>query len=193
MSFSEELVERLLDDFSQPGDLVLDPFAGFGTTLVVAERMGRHAIGVELLAERVVIARGRLADPSALHEHDARDLASLDLPAIDCSISSPPYMTRIDHPQNPLTGYATVDGEYGRYLVELRSVYLAVAELLGADGRIVVNVADTAAADDVTPLAADLAAALAPELRLVETIEVRQAPRPAWLVADYCLVFSRSR
>ena len=116
VSFPEELVEWLLSEFTRPDDLVLDPFAGFGTTLVVAERMGRRGLGVELLPERVARIRSRLRDPRSVVEHDARDLAALDLPAVDCSLSSPPYMTRADHPQNPLTGYQTLDADYDHYL-----------------------------------------------------------------------------
>ena len=41
------LMERLLAVVSRPGDLVLDPFAGGGATLVAAKRTGRRAIGIE--------------------------------------------------------------------------------------------------------------------------------------------------
>src|ERR1019366_7109730 len=44
----EKLLERVLEIASQPGDVVLDPFGGSGTTYAVAERMHRHWIGVEL-------------------------------------------------------------------------------------------------------------------------------------------------
>lgn len=44
---------------------VLDPFAGSGTTLVVAEALGRRGIGVELSAEYLAIARRRLGHPHA--------------------------------------------------------------------------------------------------------------------------------
>jgi hypothetical protein len=41
---------------------VLDPFAGSGTTLVVAESLGRDSIGIELNAEYIKIAEERIAD-----------------------------------------------------------------------------------------------------------------------------------
>lgn len=44
---SEELLNRIISGFSNPGDLVLDCFAGSGTTLAVAEKLGRRWIGVD--------------------------------------------------------------------------------------------------------------------------------------------------
>src|SRR5262245_55420923 len=48
-------------ELSAPGARVLDPFAGFGSTLLAAALEGRTAIGVELSPERAQIARERLA------------------------------------------------------------------------------------------------------------------------------------
>lgn len=44
----ERLIERILTLGSDPGDLVLDSFLGSGTTAAVAQKMGRHYIGIEL-------------------------------------------------------------------------------------------------------------------------------------------------
>jgi tRNA/tmRNA/rRNA uracil-C5-methylase (TrmA/RlmC/RlmD family) len=41
---------------------VLDPFAGSGTTLLVAKQMGRHGIGIELSPEYVVMAEKRVRE-----------------------------------------------------------------------------------------------------------------------------------
>jgi site-specific DNA-methyltransferase (adenine-specific) len=46
--FPEELPRRLIKIYSYPGDLVLDPFAGSGTTLVAAKKLGRRSLGVEI-------------------------------------------------------------------------------------------------------------------------------------------------
>ena len=54
--FAGSLVAAVLEDLTRRGDRVLDPFAGFGTTLRVAEAMGRYAVGVELLPERCAAA-----------------------------------------------------------------------------------------------------------------------------------------
>jgi DNA modification methylase len=44
----EVYLERVIRGLSNPGDLVLDPFLGSGTTCTVARALGRRSIGVEI-------------------------------------------------------------------------------------------------------------------------------------------------
>jgi len=55
------LLDRLVGAHSRPGDLVLDPFCGSGTTIVAARDLGRRAIGIDASAEAVRVARARLS------------------------------------------------------------------------------------------------------------------------------------
>lgn len=57
----EALLRELVSDFTDPGDLVLDPFMGSGTTLVAAKRLGRRAIGIEREERYCEMAAQRLS------------------------------------------------------------------------------------------------------------------------------------
>ena len=46
--FPDELVSRFIQLYSFRGDLILDPFLGTGTTLIVAKSLGRHGVGFEI-------------------------------------------------------------------------------------------------------------------------------------------------
>jgi len=57
----EALLHRVLIASTRPGDLVLDPFFGTGTTGAVAKRLNRRFIGIEREAEYAALARRRIA------------------------------------------------------------------------------------------------------------------------------------
>ena len=60
-AFPTEIPRRALKAGSRPGDLVLDPFVGSGTTAVVARELGRECVGIDQKAEYLDIAIHRLA------------------------------------------------------------------------------------------------------------------------------------
>lgn len=61
-AFPEELPEWFIKLFTKEGDMVLDPFAGSGTTLFVAERMGRSAIGIEIMEDYYKMIKNQLEE-----------------------------------------------------------------------------------------------------------------------------------
>jgi tRNA G10 N-methylase Trm11 len=189
--FTEALAASVIGYASQPGDLVLDPFAGYGTTVTVAERMGRRAIGIELIPQHLEIARRRSSGGVRLILGDARELSRLVDEPTDLVLTSPPYMPSTDHPQNPLTGYATDDGDYAGYLRELGSIFGQVAVLLRPGGRLVVNVANVVATDGrVTPLASDMATVIDQHVPLLGVTTLVWDEPPAGLDGDYLLWFA---
>jgi tRNA G10 N-methylase Trm11 len=66
------LARRAVEAYSEPGDLVVDPMCGIGTTLVEASDLGRRAVGVELEARWAKVASTNLD-----HVHAGRPTRSL--------------------------------------------------------------------------------------------------------------------
>jgi modification methylase len=56
----EALLHRVLVSSSNPGDVVLDPFSGSGTTAAMAKKLGRHFIGIEREKKYISVAKKRL-------------------------------------------------------------------------------------------------------------------------------------
>ncbi|WP_162393957.1 DNA-methyltransferase, partial [Deinococcus kurensis] len=74
-----DLMRFLVASYSNPGDLILDPFAGSGSTGVACVQLGREFIGVELSPEYHAVATQRLAATLP-------DGVTIDLPAPDDSL-----------------------------------------------------------------------------------------------------------
>lgn len=99
------LAARIVAAYWAPGQLVVDPMAGIGTTLVEAAQLGRKAVGVELEARWVALAEANIegvvaagAVPKVLrpkiHRGDARQLPTLlgrRSGTVDLVVVSPPY------------------------------------------------------------------------------------------------------
>ncbi len=56
------LLERIISASSNPGDLVLDPFCGCGTTVCAAQKLGRRWIGIDITHLAITLMRSRLHD-----------------------------------------------------------------------------------------------------------------------------------
>jgi len=100
--FPAALCKRLIEIFTKESDLVLDPFAGSGSTLIVATQLNRNALGVELSPEYVNLYQTRLRQSdlfsggkqggAKMITGDAKDLSKyVRTRSVALTITSPPY------------------------------------------------------------------------------------------------------
>ena len=68
------LLERILQASSNPGDLVLDPFCGCGTTIAAAQKLGRKWVGIDITHLAIALQKYRLADNFGLTEKTDYDV-----------------------------------------------------------------------------------------------------------------------
>ncbi|CAN5577634.1 hypothetical protein BH18ACI3_BH18ACI3_19380 [soil metagenome] len=66
-AFPEALPEWFIKLFTEEGDTILDPFAGSGTTLIVAEKMNRQSIGIEIVPEYCAMISEQLSKNDQLN------------------------------------------------------------------------------------------------------------------------------
>ena len=190
-TYPDALVEAFLREYTIEDDVVLDPFAGFGTTLVVAERMKRRAIGIEFLEDRASFIAGRIGEKTQLIHGDSRKIDELGLPPVDFCMTSPPYMCRGDE-QDPLQGYSVPGKGYEAYLDGLTDIYRRLRTVLKPDRRAVVNVSNIKRWDGLTTLAFDVCRAVSTVMTFEGEVVLgwNDDDRAFGYDHEYCLVFA---
>ena len=108
-NWSPFIPRNLIQKFTLPGDLVCDPMAGSGTTLVECRLLGRRGIGVDINSEAVMVAMIRLdfklpnykgnsvEQEVKMYEGDARNLNGIDDETVDLVAAHPPYSNIISY------------------------------------------------------------------------------------------------
>jgi len=177
--FPVELVERIVTVFARnKGDLVLDPFAGSGSTLVGAARLGRRVLGLEISKRFANIARQRLGQYDLwrdskeklwkITEDDARNLEKHVQPeSVDMCLTSPPYWDILTQKRTAdykkVRHYGDLEADLGRikdyktFLDELDAVFRQVFNVLKPDKYCIVVVMDLRKKDKFYPFHSDLA------------------------------------
>ena len=102
-NFAPQIPRNLMLNYSEEGDLVLDPMVGGGTTLIEARLLGRNAIGIDINSDAVILAADRIkfeipnGSSQEAHTGDARDLGKIEDDSIDLIITHPPYLNIIKY------------------------------------------------------------------------------------------------
>ena len=149
--FPEELAEIVIQKFSKVGDWVLDPFVGFGTTVVAAQKQGRNAVGVEKDRERYEFAQSRCVSPSKIIHDDISNILNHKLPQFDLLFASPPYGSFRDP--------NTVD--LLNYFKDFERIFASFKPLMKPNATIVIEISNTRVDGVVRPIVWDCAKILA--------------------------------
>ena len=99
----EGLYRHIYKSFTKKGDKIFDPFIGLGTTMFVAEEMGRIPFGIEAETQKFEWVAGQLENWMHIINDDSFKSDKYTLPKMDLIITSPPFMEA--HTKwNPLYG-----------------------------------------------------------------------------------------
>lgn len=176
--FPESMISGFIEFFTKKGELVLDPMAGTGSTLVACDKVHRKGIGIELSKKWADIASERTRQK--IIRGNAKDLKTLlsqaGVSQVDFCITSPPYWNMLkksrgnvlslqqQRKEKGLEEYYSEDPndlgnieDYDAYLEALTDIYLKVHEIL-RPGRYLVIICQNILPPDgkMVPLAWDI-------------------------------------
>lgn len=124
------VIWNLLQRYTKPGDLVVDPFCGGGTTLDVATELGRASRGFDLRPLRDDIVQA-----------DARDLP-LEDGSVDFLFMDPPWSSHLDYSDDPRC-IGKLDAFEAGYMEALGRVFREAARVLAPGRTMAILVSDT--------------------------------------------------
>jgi DNA modification methylase len=188
---SENMLEFFVNEFTEKGQIVFDPFAGFGTTLLVAEEMDRIGYGIEYSKPKADYVHGLLEHPEHLIHGDSRHLMDYDLPLFDLCLTSPPYTNESDT-ENPFVDYRQKGFDYPSYLQEIGRIFSQVAQKLNPSAYVVIEASNLKKKGRVTTLAWDIAREVSKILRFEGETVVCWDNYGYGYNHSYCLVFSKT-
>jgi len=174
--FPTMMCKRLIESFSLPGNLILDPFCGSGSTLIAASELSRPSIGFELSKEFVKIYNQRLDQfelfsnnqkvEAILYQENAKNLMTHVKPeSVNLVITSPPYWNILNQKRTAdgkdIRHYGNIEGDLGiiddyeRFLDSLLEIYKLVYETQIPGGYFCVILMDIRKRDKFFPFHID--------------------------------------
>ena len=124
------IIWNLLQRYTRPGNVVVDPCCGSGTTIDVCADIDRRAIGFDLVPTR-----------DEIQQADARSLPLEDTSA-DFVFIDPPYSTHIDYSDDPRC-IGKLDAATGQYYDAMREVIAEIDRVLRPDRHMALYVSDS--------------------------------------------------
>ena len=188
---ADSLVEYCIKEYSKEGQVVFDPFAGYGTMLLIAEELGRSSYGIEYSKEKASYVQSLLEHPERMIHGDSRKLNEYDLPRIDLCLTSPPY-TNASDTENPFVDYRQKGFDYPSYLQEMGNIFSQVAQKMNPSGRLVIEASNLKKDGEVTTLAWDIAREVSKTFHFDGETVIGWDEYGYGYNHSYCLVFSKA-
>jgi DNA modification methylase len=186
---ADSLVEYCLNTYSEKGQVIFDPFSGFGTSLLIAEELGRLGYGIEYSKPKADYVQRLLEHPERLIHGDSRKLMEYDLPLIDLCFTSPPYTNQADT-ENPFVDFRARGFDYPSYLEEMGNIFSQVSQKMKPSGHLVIEASNLKKNGQVTTLAWDIAREVSRHFHFDGETIVCWEDYGYGYNHSYCLVFS---
>jgi DNA modification methylase len=152
ISMPNEVSKKLIKLFSKKGDLVFDPFCGYGNILINAKKLGRNVFGMDINKNVVDYCIKR--NLNVINENSL-SIGQIKLPKFNACITSPPFF-QLNTNDLHLGGDLSLVKSYPDYLNKLSKIFIDLRKNLNKDKYLIIIVKNLSINKSFIPLAWDL-------------------------------------
>ncbi len=163
-NWAPQMARALIEMYTEPGDLVLDPMVGSGTTCIEARLLGRNCIGVDISYGAAILSLHRLywlewaaeerfkgslvsaniaRSWSKIYYGDARGLSLLNNNSVDLVATHPPYWKIIGYGEDCVEGDLSCSKSLEEYLELMDQIAREIYRVLKPGGYLGILIGDT--------------------------------------------------
>lgn len=152
--FDEGLLEYIINTYTTKDSKILDPFVGYGTTILVSEKLKRDAWGMEINKNKYLYAKSQIKNKDKIINDDAKNISKYFNSFFNICITSLTYSWK-NMGCNPLNIEKTNEG-YKDYLKDYKKIIKIVIKSLKKDGLLIIDASNISFQGISTTLAWDI-------------------------------------
>ncbi|ARN57964.1 TRM11 family SAM-dependent methyltransferase [Sedimentisphaera salicampi] len=157
-NFAPQIPRNIMEMFSQPGDYILDPMVGGGTTAIEAKMLARNILASDINPNFINKVNNVMGFEGAkvysdLKVADARCLSHIPNQSIDLVITHPPYLNIIKYSDGNIPEDLSNIGSLPKFTAQIRLVAKELYRVLKGDKFCAVLIGDTRKGRHYVPLA----------------------------------------
>jgi len=158
-NFAPQIARNIIQMYSEPGDIILDPMVGSGTSLIEARLLNRNALGIDINPEAV-----KLSNDALSFEHsssckqkaaigNAKSLISVEDNSIDLILTHPPYLNIIKYSEGKIIEDLSNISGVSKFCDEIEIIARELYRVLKPNKYCAILIGDTRKRQHYVPLA----------------------------------------
>jgi len=157
-NYAPQIPRNVIEMYSEPGEYILDPMVGGGTTLIEAKLLGRNALGLDInpafveQIKELLKFKSPASNKQQVHVADARELSFLGDECFDLVVTHPPYLNIIKYSEGKIPEDLSNISSVPKFCDEMEKAALEFYRVLKPDKYCAILIGDTRKGRHFVPL-----------------------------------------
>jgi len=157
-NYAPQIARNIILQYSEKGDIVLDPMVGSGTTLIECKLLHRNGIGIDINPNAVELTKKSLNfkfqtnSKQTVYQGDVRSLNSINDDSIDLICTHPPYLNLVTYSDGKIEGDLSNISSPNKFCIELEYGIKEMFRVIKPNHYCAILIGDTRKGQHYVPL-----------------------------------------